>query len=166
MPKMENLTLHEDPISGNCYKVVLTASLLGLPLSRRAYKSGGKILGEELKRRADRRPRKTGGRALIDDWVNSDVKDANEDRGGVFAFLNLNKRGVTLNLKHERGRELLAGLLDSADLLIENFAPGTLAALGLAPDDLIAKFPRLSVISISNFGQDGPDDVPDCFKSA
>jgi glutathione S-transferase len=34
---MENLTLHEDPISGNCYKVVLTASLLGLPLSRRAY---------------------------------------------------------------------------------------------------------------------------------
>ena len=34
---MDNLTLHEDPISGNCYKIVLTASLLGLPLSRRAY---------------------------------------------------------------------------------------------------------------------------------
>ena len=78
-----------------------------------------------------------------------------EDRGGLFAFLNLNKRGVTINLKHERGRELIAGLLDGADLLIENFAPGTLAALGLAPDKLIAKFPRLSVISISNFGQDG-----------
>jgi CoA:oxalate CoA-transferase len=80
-----------------------------------------------------------------------------EDRGGLFAFLNLNKRGVTLNLKHERGLELLAGLLDGADLLIENFAPGTLAALGLAPDELIAKFPKLSVISISNFGQDGPE---------
>ena len=78
-----------------------------------------------------------------------------EDRGGLFAFLDLNKRGVTINLKHERGRELIAGLLDGADLLIENFAPGTLAALGLAPDELIAKFPRLSVISISNFGQDG-----------
>jgi crotonobetainyl-CoA:carnitine CoA-transferase CaiB-like acyl-CoA transferase len=78
-----------------------------------------------------------------------------EERGGLFAFLNLNKRGVTINLKHERGRELVAGLLDGADLLIENFAPGTLAALGLAPDDLIAKFPKLSVISISNFGQDG-----------
>ena len=78
-----------------------------------------------------------------------------EDRGGLFAFLNLNKRGVTINLKHARGRELIAGLLDGADLLIENFAPGTLAALGLAPDELIAKFPRLSVISISNFGQDG-----------
>jgi crotonobetainyl-CoA:carnitine CoA-transferase CaiB-like acyl-CoA transferase len=80
-----------------------------------------------------------------------------EDRGGLFAFLNLNKRGVTLNLKHQRGRELLAGLLDGADLLIENFAPGTLAALGLAPDELIAKFPKLSVVSISNFGQDGPE---------
>jgi CoA:oxalate CoA-transferase len=80
-----------------------------------------------------------------------------EDRGGLFAFLNLNKRGITLNLKHDRGRELFADLLDGADLLIENFAPGTLAALGLAPDDLIAKFPRLSIVSISNFGQDGPE---------
>ncbi|HEV2170504.1 MAG TPA: CoA transferase [Candidatus Binatus sp.] len=80
-----------------------------------------------------------------------------EDRGGLFAFLNLNKRGVTLNLKHDRGRELLAHLLGGADLLIENFAPGTLDALGLAPGELIAKFPKLSVVSISNFGQDGPD---------
>jgi CoA:oxalate CoA-transferase len=80
-----------------------------------------------------------------------------DDRGGLFAFLNLNKRGITLNLKHARGRELLAGLLDGADLLVENFAPGTLAALGLAPDDLIAKLPRLSIVSISNFGQDGPE---------
>jgi crotonobetainyl-CoA:carnitine CoA-transferase CaiB-like acyl-CoA transferase len=55
------------------------------------------------------------------------------DRGGLFAFLNLNKRGVTLNLKHARGRELMSSLLEDADLLIENFAPGTLAALGLAP---------------------------------
>ena len=82
---------------------------------------------------------------------------SDEERGGLFAFLNLNKWGVTLNLKHERGRELLAGLLDGADLLIENFAPGTLAAHGLAPDELIARFPKLSVVSISNFGQDGPE---------
>ena len=65
-----------------------------------------------------------------------------EDRGGLFAFLNLNKLGVTLNLKHERGRELLAGLLDGADLLIENFAPGTLAALGLAPEESDRKVPE------------------------
>lgn len=79
------------------------------------------------------------------------------DRGGLFAFLNLNKRGVTLNLKHARGRELMGALLEDADLLIENFAPGTLAALDLAPDALLKKFPKLSVVSISNFGQDGPE---------
>ncbi len=92
---------------------------------------------------------------------NGDTPDESIDRGGLFAFLNLNKRGVTLNLKHDRGREIFSRLLDGADLLVENFAPGTLASFGLAPADLIAKFPRLSVISISNFGQDGPErDAP------
>ena len=62
------------------------------------------------------------------------IARAGEERGGLFAFLNLNKLSVTLNFKHHRGRELFAGLLDGADLLIENFAPGTLARLGLAPD--------------------------------
>jgi crotonobetainyl-CoA:carnitine CoA-transferase CaiB-like acyl-CoA transferase len=79
------------------------------------------------------------------------------DRGGLFAFLNLNKRGVTLNLKQERGRDLMIRLLDGADIFIENFAPGTLARFGLAPDDLMAKLPKLSIVSISNFGQDGPE---------
>jgi CoA:oxalate CoA-transferase len=79
------------------------------------------------------------------------------ERGGLFAFLNQNKLGVTLNLKDARGRELLAKLLDGADLLVENYAPGTLAALGLAPDELLKQFPRLSIVSISNFGQDGPE---------
>jgi CoA:oxalate CoA-transferase len=79
------------------------------------------------------------------------------ERGGLFAFLNQNKLGVTLNLKDARGRELLTRLLEGADLLVENYAPGTLAAFGLAPVDLLAKFPRLSIVSISNFGQNGPE---------
>jgi crotonobetainyl-CoA:carnitine CoA-transferase CaiB-like acyl-CoA transferase len=79
------------------------------------------------------------------------------DRGALFAFLNLNKRGVTLNLKHPRGRELLIRLAAESDLLLENFAPGTLAALGLEPKALLERFPRLSIVSISNFGHDGPD---------
>jgi crotonobetainyl-CoA:carnitine CoA-transferase CaiB-like acyl-CoA transferase len=87
----------------------------------------------------------------------NDGRDNRDDRGGMFAFLNLNKRGVTLNLKHQRGRELMMSLLRGADLLVENFAPGTLAAMGLAPDALREQFPRLSIISISNFGQDGPE---------
>ena len=79
------------------------------------------------------------------------------ERGGLFAFLNTNKLGVTMNLQHAQGREMLLALLGGADLLIENFAPGTLAKWGLAPGDLLAKFPRLSIVSISNFGQDGPE---------
>jgi crotonobetainyl-CoA:carnitine CoA-transferase CaiB-like acyl-CoA transferase len=52
-------------------------------------------------------------------------------------------------------------MLERADLLVENFAPGTLKSFGLAPEELIAKYPKLSVISISNFGQDGPEcDAP------
>src|SRR5208282_1505995 len=42
-------------------------------------------------------------------------------------------------------------------LLVENFAPGTLDSLGLSAEDLLATFPKLSIISISNFGQTGPD---------
>jgi crotonobetainyl-CoA:carnitine CoA-transferase CaiB-like acyl-CoA transferase len=83
------------------------------------------------------------------------------ERGGLFAFLNADKTGVALNLKDARGRELLMRLVADADLLYENFAPGTLTRLGLGPDDLIARFPRLSIVSISNYGQDGPDrDAP------
>jgi len=80
-----------------------------------------------------------------------------DDRGGPFAFLNINKLGVTLNLRHRRGVELLERMLDGADLLMENFAPGTLERLGLAPNDLLKRFPKLSIVSISNFGADGPD---------
>jgi len=82
---------------------------------------------------------------------------SNGDRGGRFAFLNTNKNGITLNLKHPRGRELLQRVLEGADLLIENFAPGTMARLGLDSADLLKQFPKLSVVSISNFGADGPD---------
>ncbi|HUY39286.1 MAG TPA: CoA transferase [Candidatus Binataceae bacterium] len=78
-------------------------------------------------------------------------------RGPLFAFLNTNKLGVTLDLKHPRGRALIRELLADADLLVENFAPGTLARLGLEPSELLETFPRLSLVSISNFGQDGAE---------
>ncbi len=88
--------------------------------------------------------------------------DTAGDRGGLFAFLNTNKLGVTLDLRHERAREMLLAMLDGADLLVENFAPGTLAKLtALSPAELLERFPKLSLVSISNFGQDGPDrDAP------
>lgn len=84
-----------------------------------------------------------------------------QDRSPLFAYLNTDKSGITLNLKDERGRALLKRLLADADLLVENFSPATMPRLGLAPSSLLAEFPRLSIVSISNFGQDGPDrDAP------
>jgi crotonobetainyl-CoA:carnitine CoA-transferase CaiB-like acyl-CoA transferase len=87
--------------------------------------------------------------------------DAHADRGPLFAYLNCNKLGVTLDLRRAIGLEALIKLLETSDLLVENFAPGTLGRLGLSPERLLRDFPRLSVVSISNFGQDGPDrDTP------
>ena len=73
-----------------------------------------------------------------------------------FLYLNTNKRSVTLNLKSETGLGILLDLLADADALVENFAPGVMASLGLDEDTLRAHNPRLVVASVSNFGQTGP----------
>lgn len=73
-----------------------------------------------------------------------------------FLSVNRGKRGITLNLKSERGRELLFGLLESADVLLLSFLPKTLAQFGLHPPDLRRRFQRLVIASISAFGSEGP----------
>jgi crotonobetainyl-CoA:carnitine CoA-transferase CaiB-like acyl-CoA transferase len=73
-----------------------------------------------------------------------------------FAHRNANKRGVVLDLDGERDRERLLELCARADVLIESFAPGVLAELGLAPAELVRRHPQLIAISITDFGQSGP----------
>ncbi|MGE0799839.1 MAG: CaiB/BaiF CoA transferase family protein [Lautropia sp.] len=73
-----------------------------------------------------------------------------------FLSINRNKRSVAIDLSTEAGRELVRRLCAAADVLIENFRPGTLEAMGLAPERLWASNPALVVCSISGFGQDGP----------
>lgn len=73
-----------------------------------------------------------------------------------FAVRNADKRGVTLDIEQPAGRELLHRLLDGADILIETHAPGRLAALELDPAQLVERYPRLIVTSITDFGQTGP----------
>ena len=73
-----------------------------------------------------------------------------------FLALNRNKRGITLDLRKDEGRALLRRLLPHFDVLVENFAGGTLARWGLAPEDLCREHPRLIVASLSGFGQTGP----------
>jgi len=73
-----------------------------------------------------------------------------------FQALNRNKRGITLDLRKDEGRTILRRLLPHFDVLVENFAGGTLARWGLAPEALCREHPRLIVASLSGFGQTGP----------
>ena len=67
-----------------------------------------------------------------------------------------NKRSIALNLRESADMEVLRALLDTADVFIENFRPGTLEQMGFAPDELLKRNGRLIVVRISGFGQTGP----------
>jgi formyl-CoA transferase/CoA:oxalate CoA-transferase len=73
-----------------------------------------------------------------------------------FLSINRNKESLTLNFKHPTGRRLLDDLIARADILVENFRPGTLEEMGLGYATLHAKHPRLIYTSISGFGHTGP----------
>ncbi len=82
-----------------------------------------------------------------------------DPRDGVTLFWKLlgrGKRTIVLDLKTDEGRETMLALLDGADVLVENFRPGTLERLGLGPDVLLARNPDLVVTRVTGFGQDGP----------
>jgi crotonobetainyl-CoA:carnitine CoA-transferase CaiB-like acyl-CoA transferase len=65
------------------------------------------------------------------------------------------KRLVTLNLRDERGQELARALMDRADVVVENFSPGTMEKWGLGPDEALERNPRLVYARISGYGQTG-----------
>src|SRR5258706_15019809 len=79
-------------------------------------------------------------------------------RDGDYPFraLNGNKRGIVLNLKTQKGRDLLLELAKTADVLVENFAPGVMPRLGLGPAAFFKVNPRLIYASASGFGSTGP----------
>lgn len=70
--------------------------------------------------------------------------------------LNRGKRGVTLNLKDDRAKEIFKGLVREADVVVENFKPGTMKKLGLDYDVLKEVNPRIIYAASSGFGQTGP----------
>jgi itaconate CoA-transferase len=73
-----------------------------------------------------------------------------------FVWTNRSKESLTLDLKHAEAPGILARLLDVADVLVQNLAPGAAARLGLSYDALRGQYPRLIVCDISGYGSDGP----------
>src|SRR5579862_4384205 len=67
-----------------------------------------------------------------------------------------NKKSLALNTRNQTGKEILGDLLATSNVLIENFRPGTLEEMGLAPEVLHERNPGLIIVRITGFGQDGP----------
>ena len=82
--------------------------------------------------------------------------DPRDGEGLWWKLANRNKRTIVLDLKGADELEVLLRLVDDADVLVENFRPGALERLGLAPDVLLARNARLVITRVSGFGQTGP----------
>ena len=77
--------------------------------------------------------------------------------GTSFIAQNANKKSITLNLKKEKAKTIFIKLVETADILVENFRPGVMGRLGVGYDKLKEINPRLIYCAISGFGQSGPD---------
>lgn len=84
-------------------------------------------------------------------WIGPGEQDAY-----FFKVVNRNKEVIDLDLKTPAGKQVLWSLLEDASILIENMRPGKLEALGFSPDELLRHNPRLVILRVSGFGQDGP----------
>ncbi len=74
----------------------------------------------------------------------------------LFVSCNRGKRSLSIDIKSEAGREVLAKLAAQADVLVQNFRPGTMERLGLGQQELRKKYPRLIYVAISGVGDSGP----------
>ena len=76
--------------------------------------------------------------------------DANPEAGGMFIFLNTNKRAITLNLEPERGQNLAADLMAKADVIVESFAPGEMDPMGMGYDTIQKANPAAIIVSTTS----------------
>lgn len=79
-----------------------------------------------------------------------------DGESGAFIYFNANKKNITLNLRHDKGREILLSLAKKADVFLENFAPGTMEKLGLGYESLRKVNPEIIYASSTGFGMTGP----------
>lgn len=78
------------------------------------------------------------------------------DTSMLYRTINRNKKSIVVDLKTDRGRQIILDLVEHCDVLLENFRPGTLEKWGLGPEDLNRRNPELVITRISAFGQTGP----------
>lgn len=90
-------------------------------------------------------------------WGPPFVGEADQRESVYFLSVNRSKRSVTLDLKDPDDLARLRTLISEADVVVENFRPGALDRLGLSIDDLMVTHPGLVVLSITGFGEGGPD---------
>lgn len=91
----------------------------------------------------------------------SEGRPLNQYENTTFDLENANKRGIALNLRTEKGLEILYKLLDDADVFVTNWRPQALAKSGLDYDSLKERYPKLVYASCTGFGEKGPDkDLP------
>ena len=83
-------------------------------------------------------------------------RDSRYGEGLWWKLVNRNKRNIALDLKDESDRAIFLQLVDEAHVLVENFRPGTLERLSLSPAILLERNPKLVIVRVSGFGQDGP----------
>ncbi|MFM2069979.1 MAG: hypothetical protein RLZZ623_242 [Actinomycetota bacterium] len=83
-------------------------------------------------------------------------RDPRDGTGLWWKVVNRNKRTLALDLKLPADRDVFLRLIDDADVLVENFRPGTLERLGLGPDELLARNAHLVITRVTGFGQTGP----------
>jgi crotonobetainyl-CoA:carnitine CoA-transferase CaiB-like acyl-CoA transferase len=82
-----------------------------------------------------------------------------------YMVLNRNKKGVTLDPWHETGKAVLRDLIATCDVVVENYRPGVMAAMGFGYEEIRAIDPSIVMVSISGFGQDGPWAERGCFDA-
>ena len=79
-----------------------------------------------------------------------------DEFSALFISSNRGKRSLAIDIKHASGQDVLAQLAAQADVLVQNFRPGTMERLGLGPSELCKRHPRLVYVSISGVGETGP----------
>ena len=90
------------------------------------------------------------------DATRKQLRDIPDADSLYFTMLNCNKRSITVNLKNDKGKEVFTKLIETCDVLMENFGPGVLGRLGFEWERVHEINPRIVMASIKGFGSEGP----------